>query len=101
MRYSGAGRTVSDDQHLCPNEGGCECHQLLVLNDAISATDAFLATRQLPRCNKALQESCVTIFDEINCRAAQSFCQDQVSGVFERSGMYMPLSDHTCELRSS
>ncbi|KAI0773779.1 peptidase S10 serine carboxypeptidase [Fomes fomentarius] len=40
----------------------------------------------LPRCNKALQESCVDIFDEINCRAAQSFCQDQVSGVFQRSG---------------
>ncbi|KAI0751275.1 peptidase S10 serine carboxypeptidase [Daedaleopsis nitida] len=40
----------------------------------------------LPRCQRAMQESCIDIFDEINCQAAVNFCQDQVSGAFEHSG---------------
>ncbi|KAM5532725.1 hypothetical protein V8D89_013617 [Ganoderma adspersum] len=40
----------------------------------------------LPRCQTAMQQNCVDIFDEIGCRAAIDFCQSEVSGAFERSG---------------
>ncbi|TBU32201.1 peptidase S10 serine carboxypeptidase [Dichomitus squalens] len=39
----------------------------------------------LPRCQQAMQQNCVDIFDEIGCKAAVDFCQDQVSGVFANS----------------
>ncbi|TFK85892.1 peptidase S10 serine carboxypeptidase [Polyporus arcularius HHB13444] len=40
----------------------------------------------LPRCEKAIRESCVDIFDAINCRAAVSFCEAEVSAYYESSG---------------
>ena len=43
---------------------------------------------QLGRCEKAMKESCTDIFDEIDCRAAVSFCQNEVSGTYENSGAY-------------
>ncbi|KAH9921491.1 peptidase S10 serine carboxypeptidase, partial [Epithele typhae] len=40
----------------------------------------------LTRCEKAMQASCVEVHDEINCRAALSFCQEVVSGTYAHSG---------------
>ncbi|KAL4247232.1 Carboxypeptidase [Abortiporus biennis] len=37
----------------------------------------------LPRCNKWLKESCVDMFDMINCRAAYSWCRAAIGGSFD------------------
>ncbi|KAI0829364.1 peptidase S10 serine carboxypeptidase [Trametes gibbosa] len=40
----------------------------------------------LPRCQKAMQESCVDRFDAIDCRAAVNFCDSELSSAYEASG---------------
>ncbi|KAK7035881.1 carboxypeptidase [Favolaschia claudopus] len=40
----------------------------------------------LPRCQRALRAHCQEIFDMINCRAAQSFCEDILRAPFDLTG---------------
>ncbi|KAH9894182.1 peptidase S10 serine carboxypeptidase [Cubamyces lactineus] len=40
----------------------------------------------LPRCQKAMQESCVDRFDAIDCQAAVNFCDSQLSTAYHASG---------------
>ncbi|OSD01828.1 peptidase S10 serine carboxypeptidase [Trametes coccinea BRFM310] len=40
----------------------------------------------LPRCHKAMQESCVDRFDAIDCQAAVNFCDSELSTAYHASG---------------
>lgn len=44
--------------------------------------------RQLPRCQKAMNDHCVETFDEMNCRAAVGFCDSEMSTGYWASGQY-------------
>lgn len=41
---------------------------------------------QLPRCQAALQKSCVDQFDSMNCEAATLFCSAEISDPFFATG---------------
>jgi hypothetical protein len=41
---------------------------------------------QMPRCEKKLKESCIDVFDEIGCRAAQQFCDYEIASPFRELG---------------
>lgn len=41
---------------------------------------------QLPRCQKLMNENCVEMLDEMNCRAAAAFCDSELSTGYWASG---------------
>lgn len=41
---------------------------------------------QLPRCHSTIKRSCIDLFDEIDCRAALSFCDTQTGSAFWATG---------------
>ncbi|KII89383.1 hypothetical protein PLICRDRAFT_41030 [Plicaturopsis crispa FD-325 SS-3] len=43
----------------------------------------------LPRCEKAWRDNCIDSFDEMNCRAARTFCSTELMGPFESTGRSM------------
>ena len=39
----------------------------------------IIRDQKLPRCQKAMRESCIDQFDSMNCRAAVNFCDSELS----------------------
>ncbi|KAJ6497736.1 serine carboxypeptidase [Mycena sanguinolenta] len=51
----------------------------------------------IPRCQRWLKESCLDVFDHINCRAAMDFCEEQLGTPFSLTG-YNPYDiSRKCE----
>ena len=48
--------------------------------------DCSRTTLKLPRCNKAMEDSCIDRFDPISCRAAVAFCDAELSTGYWASG---------------
>lgn len=51
----------------------------------------------LPRCEKMMQVDCINSFDEINCRGAVNFCDDQLSTPMWASGRNVYDMSKMCE----
>jgi len=60
----------------------------------------------LPRCQEAMRRNCVDTFDAMNCGAAVTFCEDELSIAFDASGRNrydiskMCLGDSLCYLEN-
>ena len=46
---------------------------------------------QLPRCMKMLKESCVDLFDSINCNAGVAFCDAEIILPFYRTSQFSAI----------
>jgi len=51
----------------------------------------------LPRCQAAMQKSCIDRFDFMDCRAAVSFCDEQLSTAMEATGRNVYDITKPCE----
>lgn len=51
--------------------------------------DLSILSFQLPRCQKAMRQSCIDQFDSMNCGAAVNFCDNELSAPLRASGMYI------------
>ena len=54
-------------------------------------TTQCLHTYQVPRCRKWLKASCDDTLDNINCKAAMTFCEQSLSDPFFATGKYPSL----------
>ncbi|CAK5278138.1 unnamed protein product [Mycena citricolor] len=52
----------------------------------LTPAPSSLTTYQLPRCQQRMKESCIDRFDAIDCQAAVSFCDSQLSSGMWASG---------------
>ncbi|KAL5513246.1 hypothetical protein ACEPAH_3644 [Sanghuangporus vaninii] len=68
------------------------------LETPVRSISACVRMRQtLPRCTKALQDSCIDTFDEINCNAANLFCNSELSVGYLATGLNPYDMTKTCE----
>ncbi|KAF8060764.1 serine carboxypeptidase [Lyophyllum atratum] len=51
----------------------------------------------VPRCAKWLKESCIDVYDAINCNAAFQFCSSELSDPFENTGLNVYDISKKCE----
>lgn len=59
--------------------------------------DCVRMKKAIPRCEALLKTSCVDLYDEMNCRAAVEFCDNEFSGPFFKTGRNIYDVSKDCE----
>ncbi|KAI0317738.1 peptidase S10 serine carboxypeptidase [Amylostereum chailletii] len=80
------GNGITDISTLYPGRYAVECG-----TDALEVPFQKISTcvrmkQALPRCQAAMDRNCVEAFDEMNCRAAVNFCDQELSTPLRTSG---------------
>ncbi|KAI0260964.1 peptidase S10 serine carboxypeptidase [Gloeopeniophorella convolvens] len=81
------GNGITDITTLYPGRYAIECSTAALAVPPQSIRACVGIKRALPRCQSALERSCVQAFDTIDCRAAVRFCEDELGTPMRRSGM--------------
>ncbi|KAI5122141.1 hypothetical protein M0805_000788 [Coniferiporia weirii] len=80
------GNGITDISTLYPGRFEVECGTASLDVPFQSIATCVRMKQALPRCVKAMKESCVDTFDTINCNAAVDFCDSQLSTGYWASG---------------
>ncbi|PPR03321.1 hypothetical protein CVT24_012597 [Panaeolus cyanescens] len=73
------GNGITDISTLYPGRYEVECGTASLDVPFQSISTCVRMKAALPRCQKAMQDACIDQFDAINCRAAVSFCDNELS----------------------
>lgn len=80
------GNGITDISTLYPGRYDVECGTASLEVPFQSISTCVRMKAALPRCQKAMQASCIDQFDAIDCRAAVNFCDSQLSTGMWASG---------------
>ncbi|KAJ7461392.1 serine carboxypeptidase, partial [Mycena galericulata] len=75
------GNGITDFYHQMSSSFDMQCTSASV-PPTTSIAQCVHMKQMIPRCEKLLKESCVDIFDAIDCAAAGSFCDTHINGPF-------------------
>ncbi|KAF4616139.1 hypothetical protein D9613_011461 [Agrocybe pediades] len=73
------GNGITDISTLYPGRYEVECGTASLPVPFQSISTCVRMKIALPRCQKAIRDSCIDMFDSINCRAAVNFCESELS----------------------
>ncbi|KAJ7507313.1 peptidase S10 serine carboxypeptidase [Mycena galericulata] len=80
------GNGITDISTLYPGRFEIECGTAALEVPFQSISTCVRMKAALPRCQKAMKTSCIDQFDAINCGAAVSFCESELSTGMRASG---------------
>ncbi|KAG6829682.1 hypothetical protein H0H92_003800 [Tricholoma furcatifolium] len=80
------GNGITDISTIYPGRYEVECGTASLEIPFQSIGACVKMKTALPRCQKAMQKACIDQFDQINCRAAVSFCDSELSSAMWASG---------------
>ncbi|KAJ3532250.1 hypothetical protein NM688_g7451 [Phlebia brevispora] len=101
------GNGITDISTLYAGRYAIECGTAALEVPFQTISNCVRMRRALPRCEAAMQRSCIDMFDAIDCRAAVAFCDAELSTNYHASGrnVYdiskMCLGDSLCYLEQS
>ncbi|KAJ7323615.1 serine carboxypeptidase [Mycena albidolilacea] len=78
------GNGITDFYHQMSSSFDMQCTSASV-PPTLSIADCVRMKPMVPRCEQRLKESCVDIFDAVDCAAAASFCDTQLKAPFWKS----------------
>ncbi|GJJ11597.1 hypothetical protein Clacol_005832 [Clathrus columnatus] len=86
------GAQIADDNKKAVKEGLEPINLVsLIIGESTSSSN------MIPRCEALLQKSCGDIYDEMDCRAAVSFCGDEFTEPFRKTGRNIYDVSKDCE----
>ncbi|CAA7269007.1 unnamed protein product [Cyclocybe aegerita] len=91
------GNGITDISTLYPGRYEVECSTASLDVPFQSITTCVRMKTALPRCQKALRESCIDTFDAMNCQAAVNFCDSELSTGMWASGRNVYDISKPCE----
>ncbi|PFH46066.1 hypothetical protein AMATHDRAFT_156566 [Amanita thiersii Skay4041] len=91
------GNGITDISTLYPGRYEVECGRASFDKPFQSISDCVRMKIALPRCQKAMQTSCIDSFDQINCGAAVNFCDQQLSTTMWATGRNVYDMSKMCE----
>ncbi|KZS97808.1 peptidase S10, serine carboxypeptidase [Sistotremastrum niveocremeum HHB9708] len=80
------GNGITDISTLYPGRYAVECGSASLEIPFQSISTCVRIKTALPRCQEWMESSCITAFDEINCRAAIAFCDAELSTPLRLTG---------------
>ncbi|KAF8632022.1 hypothetical protein AX17_004965 [Amanita inopinata Kibby_2008] len=91
------GNGITDISTLYPGRYEVECGRASFDVPFQTISDCVRMKMALPRCEKAMRTNCIESFDQINCRAAVNFCDQQLSTAMWASGKNVYDMSKMCE----
>ncbi|KAG6916576.1 hypothetical protein DXG01_006347 [Tephrocybe rancida] len=91
------GNGITDISTLYPGRYEVECGTASLDVPFQSISACVKMRTALPRCQKAMQNACIDQFDMINCRAAVSFCDSELSTAMWATGRNVYDISKPCE----
>ncbi|KIJ51018.1 hypothetical protein M422DRAFT_65598 [Sphaerobolus stellatus SS14] len=90
------GNGITDTARLIPTYYDIQCTAASV--EPFQDISACVRMKKaIPRCERLLQESCVDIYDQMGCEAAEKFCQSEIMGPFQATGKNVYDVSRPCE----
>ncbi|KAA1466036.1 peptidase S10 serine carboxypeptidase [Dentipellis sp. KUC8613] len=80
------GNGITDISTLYEGRYQIECGTAALDIPFQSISTCVRIKKALPRCQAAMERSCIQIFDEMNCRAAIDFCNNELQSGYYASG---------------
>ncbi|EGN93797.1 hypothetical protein SERLA73DRAFT_188905 [Serpula lacrymans var. lacrymans S7.3] len=77
------GNGLTDYYSLWPSYVDFQCS----LHPFQSISACIRMKQAVPRCQKWTRESCIDQFDKMNCQAARDFCDTELEGPFDATGL--------------
>ncbi|KIJ27000.1 hypothetical protein M422DRAFT_71784 [Sphaerobolus stellatus SS14] len=101
------GNGITDISTLYPARYQATCGRTSVDTPVLDVNVCTRMQKALPRCQRMLRESCINLFDEMDCATASRFCDNELSVPFWSTGrnVYdiskMCIGDNHCYLERS
>ncbi|KAJ7259665.1 serine carboxypeptidase [Mycena rebaudengoi] len=90
------GNGITDFYHQMTSSYDMQC-TAASMPPTVSIAKCVRMKQVIPRCEKWLKESCIDVFDSINCQAAVNFCQTELTGPFWETGLNPYDISQPCE----